>query len=271
MFVCIEEFGSVWDEVPTANRPSILNQFQNLLLQSRYCGMHYCCIDHRPKFWPDALLNALKFKIVFQSDSRQAGAVREYDAPGLRNVGEFVRFRTVYQAWNARGLINHNLPKIAKAPPIHILPAPQAAPKTLAEPEPTHPEVSTAFTDIINDNTDSRDPARHDALFAAWFEQDPARWQRDQSTKNGNGTRELSRLMAAWDNERYGTNRDPNDLVGAANAKLIEWRLRGMPPNMETAPAAQAMAELWNQAPGTPIIIGDQMLADPRERKTRQA
>ena len=275
MFICIEEFGSIWDEVPAANRPSILVQLQNLLLQSRYCGMHYCCIDHRPKAWPDALLNALKFKIVFQSDSRQAGAVREYDAPGLRNIGEFVRYRTVYQAWNGRTAITRNLAKIAKAQQIRILPPPQTAPLILgepsAEPIPTHPEVSAGFTNIINETAESRDPARHDALFAEWFAQEPARWQRDQSTKNGNGTRELSRLMAAWDNEHYGTNRDPNDLVGAANAKLIEWRLRGAPPNMEAAPTAQAMAEIWNQAPGTPIIIGDQLLADPRERKTKQA
>ena len=219
---------------------------RTLLLQSRYCG--YALLLHRPSPQSMARRTAerAKFKIVF-NPTAAAGAVRIRRpwSPQHRRIRALPHGLSSLE-WPARRS-HATWPKSPKHNRSGILPPPQTAPLILgepsAEPIPTHPEVSAGFTNIINETAESRDPARHDALFAEWFAQDPARWQRDQSTKTATAPASYRPRMAAWDNEHYGTNRDPNDLVGAANAKLIEWRLR-IAPTWKPAPTAQAMAEL---------------------------
>ncbi len=266
ILVVMEEFGQILDELPATTRGATIASLQQLLLQSRYTGLHFACIDHRPKQWPDALLNALKYKIVFHSDARQAGAVQEWDAPHLKPVGEFVRYRTTYQAWNARGIITKNLAKIAKlqsAPPIALA---QPAPLMPSSAVPSqHPEVAAGFANIMTEISQT-DPERHTQLLADWFAADPARWQRELVTKTGQGTRDIARAMARWDNEHYGANRTENDMVGAANKQLIEWRLRGGPPGTPTSEGQTHLIDAWQTAGGQPIAINGSPLIDPRDK-----
>jgi hypothetical protein len=220
IFVVVEEFGRIWEHIPSDKGVEVLHQLNDLMAMSRAAGFHWGFIDQRPSVWPEQMRQNVHHKVVYRSDATQSNSVQTYNCNAL-DRGEFKNYTTRYKAFHARDEVKAMLPGMRAVAYQQLLPAP-ALPMLANNQQPTDQPVHRMSRPNYNIN----EPRRHDELLARWFAEDTSRWQDDRTDDdlNGDGTRPVARLMVQYDLENYGILRPVGDFVGIANERLQEMR-----------------------------------------------